>query len=221
MPMTDTEIQAKFKSFEDQVTQVKKDFEVKLEAANTNAKQWEETAKKNAESLKQFEAKAKEAEDARVKLMAENRKTEIKAFVAQAKKDGRIIPAHEEIVTKLLESMTSDAVVHTFAAKDGAQTSHTQYSLMKQLIMSLAPHKAFVSMTPAGGSVRITPEAQEETHMTEIHRGGQKVTAIVDEYETDQEAKNFIAEQAQLGRKVSYEEALIEVSRQQKANIAA
>lgn len=214
--MTDKEIQDKFKVFEDQVSQVKKDFEVKLEAANKDAQQWKETATKNADALKQFEAKAKEAEEARVKLLAENRKADIKNFIDQVKKEGRIIPAQEEVVAKLLESMTSEATVHTFAGKDGASTSHTQYSLMKQFIMSMQTNKAFVSMTPSGAQVRLVPGVQEEVHMTEIKRGGTVVSAVVDEFDTDLRAKKFIESQAQLGRRVSYEEALLEISRQDK-----
>lgn len=217
--MTEEEITRKFKSFEEQLGAMKKDFEVKLEAANTDAKQWKETAEKNATALKQFEQKAKDAEEARLKLLAENRKAEIKSFVDQAKKEGRIIPAQEEALTKLMQSMTSEAVVHTFKAKDGAETSHTQYSLMKQFIASLAPHKAFVSiLQPNGGQItRLNPTGADiEVHMTEIKRGGTVVSAVVDEYDTDLQANKFIADQAQLGRRVSYEDALIEISRQKK-----
>lgn len=219
MPMTDAEIQAKFKSFEESISLAKKDFEVKLEAANTDAKQWKETAQKNAEALKEFEAKAKKSEEDRQKLVAENRKNEIKAFVDLMKKEGRIIPAQEEAVAKLMESMTSESTVHTFAAKDGSSVNHTQYSLMKQFISSLQPHKAFVSMTPAAGSVaRVVPSGQEEQqHFTEIKRGGAVITAQVDEFDMDVQAKSYISSQAALGKHVSYEDALIEISRQQKA----
>lgn len=223
MPMTDAEITAKFKSFEDNIGLMKKDFEMKLEAANTDAKQWKETAEKNATALREFEAKAKKAEEDRVKLLAENRKVEIKSFVDLMKKEGRIIPAQEEVLTKLMESMTSESTVHTFEAKDGSKIAHTQYSLIKKFIESMNPHKAFVSMTPSGGSVtRVLPgEEAGEVHFTEIKRGGVKINAIVDEYDTDQLAKNFIDSQAKLGRKVSYEDALLEISRQQKAALAA
>lgn len=220
--MTDQEITAKFKTYEDQIGGIKKDFEVKLEAEKAESKQWKETAEKNAVALKEFEAKAKKSEEDRTKALAEARKTEIKTFVDTMKKGGQIIPAQEEALTKLMESMTSETTVHTFEAKDGSKTAHTQYSLMKQFITSLPKHNAFVSMTPANGAVRVVPGAGEgEQHFTDIKRGGVIVTAQVDDYDMDQEAKKFIDSQAQIGRKVSYEDALVEISRRQKATQAA
>ena len=219
--MTDAEITAKFKTYEEQLEGIRKDFEVKLEAEKAESKQWKETAEKNAMALKEFEAKAKKSEEDRVKVLAEARKTEIKIFVDTMKKSGQIIPAQEEALTKLMESMTSEVTVHTFTAKDGSSTAHTQYSLMKQFIESLPKHSAFVSMTSANGAVRTIPGATDnEVHYTDIKRGGVIVTAQVDDYEMDQEAKKFIDSQAQIGRKVSYEDALVEISRRQKAAAA-
>ena len=222
MPMTDVEINAKFKTYEDQIGVIKNDFETKLKAANTAAESWKTTAEQNAKSLLEFEAKAKKSEEDRVKALAEARKVEIKAFIDTMKKGGQIIPAQDEALTKLMESMTSEATVHTFEAKDGSKTAHTQYSLMKQFITSLPKHSAFASMTPANGAVRVVPgQGDGEVHFTEIKRGGVMVTAQVDDYDMDQEAKKFIDSQAQIGRKISYEDALVEISRRQKATQAA
>jgi hypothetical protein len=220
--MTDAQIESKFKAYEDQLGGMKKDFEVKLEAEKADARQWKETAEKSAVALKEFEAKAKKSDEDRTKVLAEVRKTEIKSFVDTMKKSGQIIPAQEEALTKLMESMTSEVAVHTFEAKDGSKTAHTQYSLMKQFIESLPKHKAFVSMTPANGAVRVqVGQTDTEVHYTDIKRGGNIVTAQVDDFDMDVEAKIYIDSQAKVGRAVSYEDALVEISRRQKTAQAA
>ncbi len=96
-----------------------KEFELKLGVAERDAATWKELAEKKAQEVKDFEAKLATAKTDTEKAKAESKKAEIKAFVDAAKRDGRIAPASEEAVTRLMESMTGDATVATFDAKDG------------------------------------------------------------------------------------------------------
>lgn len=198
---------------------MKKDFELKLGAAKTEATEWKTVAEKKEAEAKQFKEAAEKAEQDKIKAYQESRIKEMKSFLEESVKTARITPASKVLAEKLMESMTSDATVHTFEDKDGKKTSHTQFSLFKEFVNSLAKSKVFSTLTPAVKQTAQSPiveEGDKEIHFQEVKKDGATQNLIVDDYEIGVKALDYQAEMLKIGRKIDYADALIAVTLQVK-----
>lgn len=216
------ELEKQFSELQGQVGLLKKDFELKLAAANGEAEQWKKIAQqKEADALK-FQEDAKKAKEAEAKAFAEARAAENKAFLEKLKAEGRITPAMQDVATKLMESMTSQEIVATFDMKDGKKVSHTQFSLFKEFLSSFQKSSVLKGLTPGGGSAVEVPGDGDgtEQQFTEILQGGQKVRVPLDDTNLHMSALEYIEDQKKIGRVVGYADALIEVSKTQKKSRA-
>src|SRR3990167_7864251 len=160
--LTLDELTKKFETLTTSVDTMKKDFELKLESAKKDAEQWKTVATQKDEDLKKFKQEAETANKEKEKAYAEKRKQEDKIFLENLKKQGKLTPASQEIATKLMESMTSETVVATFEAKDGKKITHTQLSLFKELLGSLAKSPIFSQMSRTDVAERETPDGDQE-----------------------------------------------------------
>lgn len=217
MPKTIEELTKDFETLTGSVSTMKKDFELKLEGAKRDAAEYKSIAEKAQEDLKTFKVDAEKAQKEKEKAFAELRANENKNFLEGLKKVGKITPALQEIASKLMESLTSEAVVHTFEGKDGKKTSHTQLSLFKELLngFSTAPILRNMSQTPAG--VREIPGEQAgEKTFVKVLTGGGVQSYELDGADLDSAANQYIQDQKSLGRTVSYADALIAAERLMK-----
>lgn len=204
------ELTKQFEALNTNVSTLKKDFELKLESAKKDAEQWKSVATQKDEDLKKFKLDAEKALEEKNKANAELRKQETAVFLETLKKSGKISPAMQETAAKLMESMNSEATVYTFEAKDGKKVNHTQLSLFKELLSSLATTPIFRQMTRTGEPTRETPPgtASEVTFTTVKTAGGEK------EYQVDGQdlhtaALQYQEDQRKTGRTISYADALI------------
>lgn len=212
------DLEKQFAELKEQFSTLKKDYELRLDSAKKEAESWKSTAQQKQDELKKFEADAEKATEEKNKAFAEIRITECKHFLEKLKKDGRISPALEVLAAKLMESMTSDVTVYTSETKDGKKISHSQLSLFKELLSSMAKTPVFRSMTVGGTTGVETPEdsmkgtKSAETFM-KVRTGGEVKTYAVDDVDLDLMAREYIDEQAKLGRKVDYAEALVQAEK--------
>lgn len=225
MPKTMEQLEQDFKSFQEEskkkVDALEKTFEARLKAAEDKA-QASDTAAVNAEkALLEFKEKAKKESEEAAKKLAEARREDIKAFVEKAVKEGRLLPAAKEFAIQLLGSMTSDVTVATFEEKDGSKKQHTQYSLMRALIEILPAHKGFTEHTVTGKKKVENPGAQTEKTFTTIKKSGENMEVEVDEQDLHEKAVAYQDEQRAQNKSVSYDEALIYVSRKEKTESAS
>lgn len=219
--MTIAELEKKFSDLTTNVDTMKKDFELKLDAQKKETDSWKTVAENKQKELLSFQETAEKAQKDRDKAYAEARATEIKNFVADLKKSGRLTPAIEEMVLKLMESMTIDTTVISFSQKDGKTVSHSQLSLFKEIFSALPAGNHLRSFSKVGevsptlpSQVRTT--GSDSAEYTEIHRGGEIVRVPVDDGDLHAKALKFIEDQKGLGRVFSYGDALIEVSKAEK-----
>lgn len=220
--MTIEELEKKMKAlevtFQEKIDLQAKSFQVKLDAAEKTAEQYKTVAQASEEKAKQFEEKAKKADEEKAKAFVEAKKAEIKAFFEQAKKDGKITPAMEEIAIQLAESMTSETIVATFEKGDGSKTTHTQLSLFKAFISSFGKTRMFQEHTntsvparqasPAGGRAE-----DGEEQFAEVIYGGVKKPMPLEDTELHERAVAFQDSERAAGRSVGYSDALIAASK--------
>ena len=199
-----------------------KNFQVQLDATKKEADQWKTVAQAKEEEARVFAEKAKKADEAAAKSALEAKKGEIKAFFEQAKKDGKITPAMEEIAFKLAESMTSEQVIATFEKSDGSKTTHTQLSLFKSFISALGKTRVFQEHSKSGEALKMTPAAGsfkangDDESTTKVIFGGTLKELPMTDTELHVRAVQFQDEARTAGRVMSYEAALIEASKESK-----
>lgn len=225
------DVEAKLKLFQDQLSAqktqaeaIRKDFTLQLDTAKRDADSWKATAQKREQEIAQFKELAEKEKANSEKLAKESRKREISEFVDSAKKAGKIVPAQEEIVTKLMESLTSEDEVAKFKEKDGSTKNHTQFSLFKAFINSLNKRKEFSELTetPAGMSYTSPDNFSEEDdsmnelpkHFTEYaERSRTKGTSVTFEgANIAAKAEEYITSMKAKGITVGYADALVAVS---------
>lgn len=211
------------KNFTEKLELQSKSFQVQIDAAKKDGEQWKTVAQAAEEKAREFAEQAKKAELEKAKAFAEAKKAELAAFFAQVKKEGKITPAMEEIALKLAESMTSETVVATFEKSDGSKTTHTQLSLFKAFISALGKTRVFTEQTPGAGARSAgTPRAVaganagEEGFAKVIFGGTLKELPLADG-DLHARAVQFQDEARAAGRTMSYEAALIEASKEEKA----
>lgn len=208
--MTIEELQKQFETLTGSVDVMKKEFTVKIDAANKNAEEWKKVAESSAAEVKKLQEEAKKAEEGRVKALSEARKAEVKAFIEAAKKDGRITPAQEELIVKLAESLTSENVVATFEDKDGKKIQHTQISLFKEILGALPKAGRMRQLTPSGTGAPAAPgEGEGAAETATMFVDGKRQTVILDDTALDAETKKVIAEYRERKENISYGEAMI------------
>lgn len=209
------ELTKQFETLNSSVSLMKKDFDLKLESAKKDAESWKTIATQKEEDIKKFKAEADKAIEDKNKAFAESRKQETASFLENLKKAGKISPAMQETATKLMETMNTETVVHTFEAKDGKKVSHTQFSLFKELLSSLSTTPIFRSMTQSGSQTKETPaggDASEKSFTVVKTKAGDQ-TYEVDGQELHAAALQYQEDQRKSGRTVDYASALIEAEK--------
>lgn len=209
------------KTFDEKLDLQVKSFQVQLDGEKKQVEQWKTVAQAKEEEARVFAEKAKKADEEKAKAFAEAKKAEMKAFFEQAKKEGRITPALEEIAVKLAESMTSETVIATFEKNDGSKTTHTQMSLFKAFISGLGKTTMFreQSRTPQGVAPATPGSANGgdgAVEFAEVIYGGIKKQLPMDGNDLHARAVQFQDAERTAGRSTSYEQALIEVSKQDR-----
>lgn len=209
---------AQAQEFRSEIDSTKKDFELKIQSADKNAKEYKELAEKREEELRQFKEQFEKDKVEKDKLFKEARENDVKEFVHSLKKNERILPAHEPMVIKLMESMTSESMIMSFKEKDGSERKHSQLSLFKLLLSSLVKGSNFKQFTPTSPQHAETPDnnastegLEAETFMDVLTEGTVK-RMKVDEADLAAKAYEYQAEQTKRGITVSYEDALIALS---------
>ncbi len=203
------------KTFETQITTMKSDFELKLESAQREVESWKANAQKREEEIKKFQEQAEKSKKEAEAAIAKSREQEIKGFAESLKREGRITPAQEEIVIKLMESMTSDANIHSFKEKDGSTRQHTQLSLFKLLISSLKKSVSYseesYGVPPAASVPDANADEELPTQRVFSKQGGWQNLQVQGLNVADA-AEKYMEEQRGKGKFVTYEQALIAVS---------
>lgn len=212
------ELLKKFETFEKGVETMKKDFELKIESAQKDAASYKAIALQKEEDLKKFKADAEKAIEEKNKAFAETRKAENASFLEGLKKAGKISAAMEVTCVKLMESMNTETIVHTFEAKDGLKVNHTQLSLFKELLSSFGASPIFRNLTHATAPARIAAqggEDKEKVFTTVITKAGAQ-NYEVDGMDLHALAVQFQEDQRKVGITVDYADALIAAEKQLK-----
>ena len=215
MPADIKEMEKKFSDLSVQVDTMRKDFELKLDTAQKEAQTWKANAEKRENELKEFREQAEkakqEADVARVKV----RSQEIRMFAGRIKSEGKIAPAHEDMVVKIMESMTSDAVIMTSKSQDGSMIAHTQFSLFMQLLEKLPKMPVYGELTYGGLPHSDIPNGDEpaaEQFMEVLTKNGGRQKLPVRGADVHQAAEKHMEEMRVKGIVVSYADALLAVS---------
>jgi hypothetical protein len=215
MPITIEELEKKFAETQNQVSVMKKDFDLKLESANKTAKEFQELAEKREEALRKFTQEAEANEKTRKEQAAAAHEAEIQAFVEDQVKAGRILPAFKEKITAFMKSLTSESTVMKFSEKDGSMRTHTQISLFKELIAKMKP------VVPVSTEFSLAENAEIENpdgsdtpveQFAEVLDKGQRKKLPIEGVDLAAKAYAYQEAQAKLGRSVGYDVALIAVS---------
>lgn len=216
--MEPKELEAKLKEFSAQVEILKKDFQIKIDAAEKDARQWRDVAQKKEEEAKKFQEQTEKDAEARKKADAEVRKTEHKAFVDKAKADGKIVPAQDESVLKLMESLSAEGEVAKFQAKDGSWRSHSQLSLFKEVIQNSGKRVDYGYRTTAIGRFEpATPDKGGGGQQIEVFHQGAKVMLPLDGADLAAKAFEYQAEfRKRTGKEIDYDDALIAVEKEER-----
>jgi hypothetical protein len=229
MAKTPEELEKMFSDLNERQGKQEKEFQQKLEMAERNTQQFKELADKNAEELRTFKQDAEKREKEQKEALFKSRETEISEFVESQVKVGKILPALKEKVLTFMKSLTSEGEVLKFAEKDGSTRSHSQFSLFKELILKMKP------VMPVGNEFSVQEELESETpdnengdipvegkkHFTEIRVGGELKKVEVDEVDIAAKAYEYQEKQAKIGKKISYEDALIAVYPRKKSAVKA
>lgn len=214
MPSVEEQLQqltAKFTTLETNFEVEKKQNTLKLEAIEKDRNTWKATAEKNAEELVKFQADAEKARKDAAEASLKAKRAEITSFVSDLKKAGRVTPAIENMVTRLMESLTSDATVIKFEEAGGKKVEHTLYTLFKEIMQNLPKGSHALSFTRREQATKEAPKAgaEGEGRQVKIHREGQEITVETQGDDLHEAALQYIEEQKALGRAVSYTDALV------------
>lgn len=211
--MTVEELEKQLKTFQSDFEATKKSFELKLDAAKKDADSWKSVAEAKDAEAKKFQAAAEAAEKEKQKALSESRAKDFRSFLENAKKEGRITPAVQEIAQRLGESMTSESVVATFEKKDGSKVQHTQLSLFMELIGALQKTSVFRSLTKDNSHVEGPASEKGEVVYSEAIINGERQRVILDDTDLDERTKLVMAEAAKVGRVLTYGDAMIEAEK--------
>ncbi len=161
--------------------------------------------KADYESMK---ASLEKAENEKAELKKKAKEATVKSFIDKQKADGHIIPAFEKEAEALLMALDSEEKVGTFSKlEEGKQADveMTQFELFQNLLVKLPKLVEFKEMSQVGDGERISDTEKE----MELSNGDSFELSGV---ELDIEAKKYAEE-----HKCSYEEAVVKVSAQFKA----
>lgn len=222
--MDPKQVESTLKSFQTQLNSVKiqseamrRDFSDKLKVANTESATLRVLLKKKEDDLKTFQEQAQKDKVEKEKQFKELRTREISDFVESSKKAGKIIPAQEEAVVKLMESMTSEDSIAAFKEKDGSKKSHSQISLFKAFINGLPKRGHLQELTYSQVQEDSSPSDETVTQFMDVKIDGTTISMPVEGQDLDAKAKAFMAEKSKLGITISYADALCAVSPREKA----
>lgn len=207
-------LQSQFKELTSSVSTMKKDFELKLETAQKDAKEYKDLAYKREDELRKYKEESEKAAREKEAALAVAQATDIAQFVESKVKAGIIAPARKEAVTAFMKSLTSDTNVIEFSEKDGSKRSHSQLSLFKDLISSMKP------VVPMNHEFTVQPGIVEEVEengesiekFMEVIEEGVKKKFPIKEEDLHNKAVDYQEQQRKLGFNVEYYDALIKVS---------
>ena len=157
-----------------------------------------------------MQAQADAAKAEVVKLGEVAREKDVRTLVASLKEAGRITPAQEERVSKLLLSMAATGEVARFKEADGKEVAHSQLSLAKAIFLEWPRQVAIHDeWTPGSPAAIVTPggDVPAETFMTIKTRGGEQRLPVRDA-DIAQKADALQAEAAKQGKTLDYGEAM-------------
>ena len=150
---------------------------------------------------------------------------EVSEFVESQVKAGRVLPAIKDKFISFMKSLTSNGAVLEFTEKNGAKVSHSQLSLFKEIIAKLKPVvPVSQEYTQSSGREEELPEGTEDAgveQFMEVRSKGRIENLPVEGADLAAKAFQFQEEQAKLGRKIDYAEALIAVSPKKRISAKA
>lgn len=198
------------------VSAMQKDFELKLESANRTADEWKKQAEKREEDLRSYQEKHEKEEKERLAAAAKAKESDILGFAESQIKAGKITPAVKDKIVAFMKSLNAESAVLEFTESDGSKRTHTQISLFREIIGNLKPIVPVGKEFTRSGNQSVESPSDSETdqeteQFMEVHAPGGKKTLPV--AEADLAAKAF---EYQEKNKVSYEDALVAVSKLQK-----
>ena len=210
MPKTLEEMEKLFNETQEKVDLMRKDFDIKIEAAGREVQQYKTLAQDSQSELKRKESEFAEREKKRSEAAAKARETEIREFAEGKVKAGIILPAIKGKVEALMMSLTADKAVAEFTEADGKKISHTQISLFKEIVSAMKPVIQLGKEVSFAGSTE--PEriegGQEQNQFVEVIKGGSKQKLPMADMDLHLKAMEY--QEKNKGK--SYEEALIAIS---------
>ena len=223
MAKTLEELEKMFTSEQEKSSLFRKDMELKLESANKDVAQYKQLAEKREEELRVFKEQSEKDKKERETALAKARETEITVYAEDQVKQGRLLPAQKDSVIAFMKSLTSDTEVISFTEQEGSKRSHSQISLFKELFSKLGVQvpikKEFTRSDRPMAQLPFAeskPLKQDDIEMVVLKEKGNETkkyptagaefAAKIFEYQQDQQ---------KLGKEVSYELAMIEVSRRE------
>lgn len=138
MPKTVEELEKMFSETQNQVSLMKKDFELKLESAEKAVNEYKEIAAKREDELRKFREESEKTERERKIALAQAREREVASYADQLVKEGKIVFAQKGKLISFLNFLDSEKEVAVFTdEKDGSKRSHTQLSLFKEFFATI------------------------------------------------------------------------------------
>lgn len=215
------ELEKKFSDLSATVDVMRKDYDLKLDTAQKETASWKENAQKREDEIRILREKTEKAEKDAKEASQKARASEIKAFASELKKNGKITPAQEEMIIKLMESMTSDAAIMTYKEKDGSDRTHNQLSLFKAILQGIKTQVVYGEMTHAGAYSPSAPDSDQETEQFQevITKGGGRTMLPKSEQALADAAEKYMEDQRVRGIVVSYGDALLAVCPKNKRTV--
>lgn len=212
------EMEKKFSELSASVDVMRKDFELKLGTAQNEVDSWKQNAQKREDEIKQYKEQAEKAKKDADEALGKAKEQEIKTFAEGLKREGKITPAQEEMAVELMKSMISKDTVMTFREKDGSEERHTQFSLFRKLLSGLQKRSIYGEQTRVSQFTKSVPDesSEDESQIVKILSKGGEIELPIQDADLDRMAEQHMEEQRAKNVSVSYADALIHVSKQQK-----
>ena len=166
-------------------------------------KELEDKVAKQTQEIQVLTKKLSELEEKHSVHLAEDKKREIDNFIATAKQEGRILPKSEPAIRTLMEKADNTKVIKfTEKDKDGKESIRelSQFELIKSIVEGLPEILKFAEISQDG----------EITYPKEVKDSQGKLIPL-DDVELAQKALKYAQD-----NKVSYDVAVIEISKQMK-----
>ena len=217
MAKTVEELEKMFTETQSKVDLMKKDFELKLESANRDVKQFEELAKSREEELRKFKEQVTKAEKDKAEAVARSREADVKEYVESLVKAEMITPAQKDQVSEFMKSLDFEKEIASFSEKDGSKKSHNQTSLFKEIVSKISGGKKKVKLqdeiaiSSASETEEIDGTSHEGKNFMKVRSEGVVRNIPVADEVYHIKALEYIEDQRKIGKMVSYGDAMIAV----------